>query len=138
MASSATEVRRQRGSASVETAVVLALFLIPLLLGLTDVARLLFTRIALQEAAQQGAVYYAFEETVTTAEVVSKTIASIDSPVIQPSEVTTTCVNEARTTTNGAVVTVNVSQDVDLVFPFLGGPVTVARVATAERFYPCP
>ena len=131
-------IRSERGASAVETAFILALFLIPLMLGLTDVARLLFNRIALQEAAQQGAFHYAFEETTTSGEVIAQVINSIDSPVLVAADVTTSCTNVTRSGANAAEVTVTVTKDIGLLFPLIPGPINLTRTATAERFYPCP
>jgi Flp pilus assembly protein TadG len=141
MAKSRHQARRRasKGAASVETAVVLALFLVPLLLGLTDVARLLYTRISIQEAAQEGAIFYAFNESIGSESVVVDQVRfSVDSPTIATTDVSTSCTAVTRTGPDASEVEVTVSMDVDLIFPFLGGPITVSRTATAERFFECP
>lgn len=130
--------RSERGAASVETAIVLAFVLVPLLMGLADLSRVLFTRIALQEAVQQGAYFYSFEETTSAGQVVNQVINSTDSLSLAASDVTTGCTDVARSTGGGAVVTVTATTDVDLIFPLVASPITLERTAEAERFYPCP
>ena len=117
---------------------VLALFLIPLLMGLVDVSRLLFTRIAVQDAAQEGAMFYAFEPTATDATAQAHAIGSIENPALDPGSVSAECAPVVRDAGDFGLVTVGVEHEVELIFPFLGDTVTIAREAQAERFYPCP
>jgi hypothetical protein len=49
----------QQGAAAVEMAIILP-FLVILLVGVTDVGWLIWKRIELQEAAQEGAIYFAY------------------------------------------------------------------------------
>jgi len=128
--------RLERGGSTVETAVIMALFLVPLLLGLVDVSRLIFTRIAIQEAAQQGALYYAFEEEVDPVAVGLHTVAATSTPGLSLQDVTTAC--EPARAGDESIVTVTVSHDVDLVFPVAGGMITVSADATSRRFQRCP
>lgn len=117
---------------------VLALFLVPLLMGLVDVSRLLFTRIAVQEAAQEGALFYAFEPTADDGAAVAQAVASIDNPSLDAGSVSASCAPVVRDAGDFGLVTVRVQHDVDLIFPLIGDVVTVAREAQADRFYPCP
>jgi Flp pilus assembly protein TadG len=126
-----------RGAASVETAVILSLFLLPLLMGLVDVSRLIFTRIAVQEAAQEGAMFAAFNETADTAAVKSQAIASISSPTLANGDIDVSCADSVRDSGPFGEVTVTVTYKVDLIFPLLGSTADVSRDAVAERFYPC-
>jgi Flp pilus assembly protein TadG len=129
---------RQRGAASVESAVILALFLIPLMMGLADVSRLIYTRIAVQEAAQEAAMFYAFEETASDAQIKNRAIQSINSPTLDPTLIVPTCAAVARANSPASEVTVSVTHNVDLIFPLLGsGPIAVTRQASAERFFEC-
>jgi hypothetical protein len=50
---------RESGAAAVEMAIILP-FLLALLIGITDVAWLLWKRVELQEAVQEGAIVFAY------------------------------------------------------------------------------
>lgn len=131
-------VRRttERGAAAVETAVIVGLFLIPLLIGIVDVARLIYTHIVVTEAAQEGAMYLASDEAATTGSAVGHAQNSVDYTWNAYTGVGT-CATEARNVGQGGLVTFTVTEDVDLLFPFYGGTVTLTKKADGDRFYPC-
>ena len=126
-----------RGAAVVEMAITM-LFLIPLLVGLIDVGRLVYSHIAVQEAAQEGAMLASFTESVTQNEIRSRVIDSTSFPPILDSEIAITCHPDPRAEINGSVVTVTVTHDFDLLLPF-SSSATIAKTAATDRFFAsCP
>ncbi len=134
---SAPDSRRERGAAAVETAVIVGLFLIPLLIGIVDVARLIYTHIVVTEAAQEGAMFLATNETATVGAAQTHALDSVDY-TWNTGVATGTCATEGRATGQGGLVTMQIQEDVDLLFPFFGGTVTLSKTADGDRFYPCP
>lgn len=134
---SALKNRRERGAAAVETAVIVGLFLIPLLIGIVDVARLIYTHIVVTEAAQEGAMYLASNEAATASSAETHALSSVDYTWNSVTAVGT-CTTQNRATGQGASVTMTITEDVDLLFPFYGGaPVALSKTADGDRFYPC-
>lgn len=133
---------RERGTATVEMA-FMAIFLLILVTGIIDIGRAIFTNISIQEAAQEGAYYSAFEPTVTVAQIQQRAVDSTSSPALSIADVAVVCVPEAKSIRNGARVTVTVSHELDLITPFLsqwwGGVIDLEKAAEAERFFDnCP
>lgn len=133
---------RDRGAVTVETA-LLSIFILILLSGIIDLGRAVFNNISIQEAAQEGALYAAFEEDVTVAEIEARAAASTSSPQLTVDDVSVICETVAKSKRNSSRVTVTVSYDLDLVTPFvgewLGGSISLEKAAESERFYPaCP
>lgn len=142
MASELREMRemigdvRERGAAAVETAVIVGLFIIPLLIGIVDVARLIYTHIIVTEAAQEGAMFLASEETATVGVAATRAMNSVDYNWNNYSGLGT-CSTQARSEATGAQVTFTVTEDIQLLFPFYGGTITLEKTADGDRFYPC-
>ncbi len=136
----AHESDRERGAAVVELAFVTAFLLIPLLIGLIDVGRMIYTRIALQEAAQEGVLYASFPEgsvPITAADITARVIESVSYPPLDSSGVSVYCELVPRLV-DAAEVAVQVDYQIDSFFPFTG-PVTISRTAVSDRFLDsCP
>lgn len=135
-------VNVQRGAAAVEMAIVL-FFLLVLVTGIIDVGRLIFNNISIQEAAQEGAFYGAFEENVTVTQIKQRVVDSTSSPAIDPDEVSVTCTTQTRSKKDGSTIRVTVEHDLDLITPFVGtwfgGTFRLGKTAEAERFHSsCP
>lgn len=133
---------RQKGAATVETALV-SIFLLILVTGIIDLGRAVFNNISIQEAAQEGAFFGAFEEDVTVAEIETKSAASTSAPDLTVDNVAVECVPVTKTKRDGGELRVTVTYEMDLVTPFvgdwLGGSLTLEKTAESERFYPtCP
>lgn len=131
------ERRRQRGAAAVETA-VLGAFLIVLLLGIVDVGRAIFTRMALEDAAEEGAAYASLAEGISTADIAARVRASVDRPDLSAATVTVTCLEDTKGNRRiTRFVTVEVVFDQDLITPgawIFTGPLRLRASATSERF----
>lgn len=133
---------KDRGAAAVEMA-IMAMFLMILVMGIIDVGRAIFTNISIQEAAQEGAYYSAFEETVTVAEIKQRAVDSTSSPALATSDVTVACVTQSKSKKNGTRIQVTVSHDLNLLTPIIsqwwGGSLTLSKKAEVERFFStCP
>lgn len=136
------ETNRDRGAAVVEMALV-TVFLVILVMGVIDVGRAIFTNIAIQEAAQEGAYYSAFDPDATEADIVQRAVASTSDPAIDPTRVDVECSPATKSKKNGTRVVVTVEHDLDLITPlvgqWMGGSRTLAKTAEAERFFElCP
>src|SRR5690606_41317277 len=77
----APDRKPERGAAVVETAFI-TIFLLILVTGIIDVGRAIFTNISIQEAAQEAAVYAAFDESVTVADIAHRAVDSTRSPAL--------------------------------------------------------
>jgi hypothetical protein len=75
-------LRRERGAAAVEMAILLP-FLLVLFTGITDVGWLIWKRIELQEAIQEGAIYFAYNPggTARENEAITRTRAATNAPL---------------------------------------------------------
>ena len=118
-------------------------FLLILVTGIIDLGRAVFTNISIQEAAQEGAFYGAFESGATAAEIEQRAIDSTSSPTLTTDDVTVTCVAAGKSIKNGTRITVQVTHELELVTPFigqwLGGSMDLEKTAEAERFFTdCP
>ena len=111
-----------RGVALVETALVLPL-LVLLLFGLLDVGRLVYAKIELHEAAQEGSLWGSYYPDAYSA-VQTRVAESLNNPDTFPSDVVVTC------PPSGDSIRVSLSRDLDLLSPL--GPGTVTLTATAE------
>ena len=108
-----------------EMALVLPL-LVVLAFGVIDLGRLLFTQIALHEAAQEGSLY-ASTHPDDPAGTRVRVVESTDSPVLELSDVAVDC--------PGDQVRVRISYDIDLITPVLGGgSVTLDAEVTGDNF----
>lgn len=103
---------------------MVASFLLILVFGVIDVGRVLFTRIAIVDAAQEGTVFAAFEDEVGGApldrtHIENRVIAAVDNPTLTAADITVTCFVDASGDRTAYAVEVRVQYDVDLVTPFL-------------------
>lgn len=120
-----------------------AVFLFILVTGIVDLGRAIFTNISIQEAAQEGASYAAFQENVTVVQIRQRAVDSTSAPALTTSDVSVACNTESKSKKNGTRVTVTVSYDLDLITPYVGqwfgGGLTLSKAATAERYFStCP
>lgn len=106
--------RRQRGAASVEMALVAPL-LVLLLMGIIDVGRILFTHVAVQDAAQEGALFASYEPDNFGA-VRQRVVTSVEELALNSGEVVVSC----PLGPNGDEIDVTVQHDVDLLTPIIG------------------
>lgn len=122
-----------RGAAAIEMAIILPI-LILLGFGVIDLGRVLFTYIAVQEAAQEGAMYGSFIPDDHSA-VRQRVIESVDSPVLEAGEVTVTCPGSDR-------LEVGVTHELELLTPLVGGwfggSVTLTRTVSGQVFSEAP
>lgn len=108
-------ISRQRdrigGQALAEFALVLPLLLL-LLMGLIDLGRITFTYIALEDAAQEGAIYAAHEPTDESA-IIDRVKTSSNHGEVVGATVTVTC----TTSPAPGTVTVTASHDIAILTP---------------------
>ena len=134
---------REHGAAAVETA-ILSIFLLLLLAGTVDVGRAIFTRIAIEDAAQAGAAYASFADPVSETDIENRVIAAIDSPQLDATMISVFCPVDATGDRTVTYVEVTVIFDQPLITPAISiftETVTLRASATAERFgagTPCP
>lgn len=132
----------ERGAAVVEMA-FMTIFLVVLVMGIIDIGRAIFTNISIQEAAQEGASFGAFDELATVASIKQRAVNSTSEPTLSLTDVTITCTTVAKSKKQGTRIEVTVQHQVDLITPvigqWLGGSINLSKVAGAERFYSsCP
>ncbi|HLT96561.1 MAG TPA: TadE/TadG family type IV pilus assembly protein, partial [Acidimicrobiia bacterium] len=108
----APDRKPERGAAVVETAFI-TIFLLILVTGIIDVGRAIFTNISIQEAAQEAAVYAAFDESVTVADIAQRAVDSTSSPALNVGDVQVSCVPVPKSVKNGSRVSVTVSYSLD-------------------------
>jgi Flp pilus assembly protein TadG len=140
-------VRAEKGAATVEFA-MFAMFLVLIIGGIVDIGRGLYMAIAINDAAQEGAMFAAFTDNVagqplTVDDITARVIASTSSPELTAGDVDVVCAEQPRARRSGSQVTVEVSHTIDLITPFIsdwfGGTLTIERSATADRFFDgCP
>lgn len=132
--------RGQLGAAAVETAVLVGVFLIPLLLGLVDISRAIYINIVIEEAAQEGALVAAFEgDVMTSAEVEQRVIDSISFPDLSAPDSTITiwCTAVPRSQVDGSDIVITVDHTLDPLTPFLPD-LTLSQSAEAAGLTSCP
>lgn len=121
---------RQRGAVLVEMALV-APILILLVMGIIDLGRVLFTKIPIQQAAQEGSIY-AGHFPDDYAAIQTQVIENTDSVSLAASNVAVSCPTGA----NGTDIQVTVTYTVDLIAPLIsnifGGSITLTSSQTAE------
>lgn len=132
--------RGERGAALVEGALLIGIFLIPLVLGLVDVSRALYVGIAVEEAAQEGAVFGAYQADTLSgpSDVVDQIVDSQGTfpDLSTNTSIVVTCTNVTRTDAPGSVVTVSITYGLDLLTPFFTN-IDITRTADAEGFTAC-
>ena len=116
--------RKQRGATLVEAAIVLPLLLI-LLFGIVDVGRLVFTKMTLHDAAQEGSLYGAYNPGDPSA-VQSRVVDSMDNLALTTSNVVVQCPDPP-----GAVIRVTVEKTTTMFTPFFTGR-TVTLSSTVD------
>lgn len=137
---------RERGAAAVELSLV-SVFILVLAFGVIDVGRALFTRIAVVEAAQEGAVFAAFEDEVggsplSGSHIEQRVIAAVSDPVLTPDDIAVACVVDTSGSRDTYEVEVTVTYTVDMVTPLVGdwmGPINLSKQALSHRYIDnCP
>ena len=120
-----TTWRVDKGAALVEFAMIIPLFVV-LVFGAIDVGRLLYTRITLHEAVQEGSIYASTNPDDPNGARL-RVIDSVDNPMLALADVVVTC--------PGSAIHVAATHDMDLVTP-LWGPSTITLTAevTADVF----
>jgi Flp pilus assembly protein TadG len=125
-----------------------SIFLVLLAFGIVDIGRAIFSGISVEEAAQEGAAFAAFTDqvagaTVTADQIKARVVSAVSQPVIDPNRISVSCQTDPRPKKDGTRVTVAVAHQVTLLTPFMGrffgGPLTINKTSTAERFFAdCP
>ncbi len=80
----------ERGAVAVET-VFMAIFLLILVSGIIDVGRGIFSRISIEDAAQEAATFASYESPLTITDIKQRAVEAIDSPEIVDTDVTVNC-----------------------------------------------
>ena len=115
-----------RGAALVEAALVIPLVIL-IVLGVTDVSRAFFVKAAVQESAQEGAIYAALNPG-DPAGAITRAEEAVDRPNLAGS-ITVTCPAPFQ-------VTVTVDHQFDLITPFMssffGGPIDLTHSETSR------
>jgi len=123
---------RDRGQSLVEFAIVLPILLL-LLSGVIDVGRILFTYIALTDAAQEGAIFAAHEPT-SAATIVDRVRSSSNHGEVTSATVVVACTASPAPGT----VSVTVSHELALLTPvasqILGGSVLLSATVIGTNF----
>ncbi len=133
----------QRGAAAVETA-ILATLLLVLVFGVIDIGRAIFTRIAIEDAVQDGATYAALTDTADVASIEARVRNSISSPDLSTTPIVVTCTEDTTGSRTSRFVEVSVTFSQPLITPIassLAGPLDLTASASVERFapgQPCP
>lgn len=122
-----THQGRERGAAAVEMAFVTILLAL-LACGVADLGRAIFTNIGVQDAAQEGARFAAYnppDGDITAIQ--DRAVQATQYPNLTRSDVTVTCAGS---------VTVTVTHTVDYLTPLigqmLGGSIELSRAYTTE------
>lgn len=119
----------QAGAAAVEMAIIFPLLAL-LAFGVIDLGRVLFTNIAIQGAAQEGAMFGSFVPDDPGA-VRQRVMESLDSPTLGPGAVAVSCPTPQK-------IKVTVTHDVELFTPLVsgwfGGAVTLTRTVSGNVF----
>ena len=131
---------RGRGQALVEFTITAPLLLL-LFMGAVDVGRLLFISVALEEAAQEGALFAALKPSVTHSEIETRVRTSSNA-----TEVTGATVPHVGCSISPAPGTITVQADASVVMitpartAILGSPFQISASVTATniRGNPCP
>ncbi len=124
---------RERGAVLVEMALVVPLLLL-VVAGVADLGRAYFIHAAVQEAAQEGAIYAAFHPADPMGARMA-TIDTVDFPSLSLADVTVTCPAPNQ-------VAVTVSYSMALITPimrqFAGGAVDLVDTETAHVLQSTP
>jgi Flp pilus assembly protein TadG len=126
--------RDDLGAVAVETVFAMVFILVPLLIGVTDLGRALYSSIVVEEVAQEGAMFQAFEG-ASNAAVVDRVRSATSFPDLSAATVTSSCTTVVRAGVSGSRVTVTVNyQLVNFFLP----PFNLSQFAVAEGSSPCP
>lgn len=126
-----------------ETA-ILASLLIVLVLGIVDIGRGIFTRIALEDAVQEGAAYASLTETADVPSIEARVRNSVSAPDLTPAVIVVTCTEDTTGNRTSRFVEVAINYSQPLITPgasALVGPLNLSATASVERFVPgqpCP
>jgi Flp pilus assembly protein TadG len=135
-------VDRERGAAAVETA-VLSIFLLILLMGIVDVGRAIFTRIALEDAAQAAASFASLTDGITDTDITNRAIEAFDVDDAATATVIVTCLEDTTGNRTTRFVRVEMEYDQSLITPgfsVVADPIALRASALVERFvenHPC-
>ena len=117
--------RDERGAALVEFAIMLPI-LIVLLFGVIDYGRLLYTRITLHEAVQEGSIYAAthpYDPDGTRLRIID----NVDNPALSLDDITVDCI--------GSTIHISVAHNMSLIAPIIGpDTITITANVTTDRF----
>ncbi len=117
--------RDERGAALVEFAIMLPI-LIVLLFGVIDYGRLLYTRIALHEAVQEGSIYAATHPDDPNGTRL-RVIDNVDNPALSLDDITVGCI--------GSTIHISVAHNMSLIAPIIGpDTITITANVTTDRF----
>lgn len=125
--------RSDLGAVAVETALVAAFVLVPLLAGVVDLGRALYVSITLEEVAQEAAVFAAFEGADLTA-TKNQAVAATTFPGLEADDVSATCTAVPRLRAEGSDVTVTIDFELD---SFFLPSFNLQQTATAEGTSSC-
>ena len=118
------EAERDRGAALVEAAILLPL-LVLLVFGIIDVGRLVFTKIDVHDAAQEGSLFAAYNPSNAT-NVQTRVIDSGDDLGLASGDVVVTCPETG-------VIAITVSKDMSMITPlFTGTTITLSSKVEAN------
>ena len=116
---------RDRGTALLELAIVAPL-LIVMVFGVIDLGRLIYTRITLHEAVQEGSIYASTNPDDPNG-TIFRVVESVDNPAIDPANVTVECPSDT--------IRIATTHDMALVTPlFRGRTVTLTAEVTTDIF----
>ncbi len=120
-----TTHRDERGAALVEFAIMLPI-LVVLLFGVIDYGRLLYTRITLHEAVQEGSIYAAthpYDPDGTRL----RLIDNVDNPALSLDDITVDCL--------GSTIHISVAHNMSLIAPIIGpDTITITANVTTDNF----
>ena len=120
-----TNNRDERGAALVEFAIMLPI-LIVLLFGVIDYGRLLYTRITLHEAVQEGSIYAATHPDDPNGTRL-RIIDNVDNPALSLDDITVDCL--------GSTIHISVVHNMSLIAPIIGpDTITITANVTTDRF----
>ena len=116
----------QRGVALVEAAVLLP-FLLLILFVVVDAGRLVYAKIEMNEAVQEGSLWGAYQPSNYDA-VRTRVAESLNNPDVYPVDVVVECPAGADS------IRVSLSREIDLLTPFGSGAITLTASAEGDLF----
>jgi Na+-transporting methylmalonyl-CoA/oxaloacetate decarboxylase gamma subunit len=113
-------LRDDRGASVVEMAFV-AIFLFILVAGMIDLGRAYLTRIAIYDAAQEGAMFASYRPSDEEA-IKERVVSTTSNPDLSDAEIEVTCPEgDPVLGVGGKKVAVRVTYDLPLITPIVGG-----------------